>query len=202
MVVEMDAAQVPATRPAGVGAGRLRTIVVLVVAAIVIGAVAFLVDQPAAGVTKVDLPAGSGSAPAVGQVPPDFSGTAVDGTKVSLSGLKGAPVWLTFGASWCPDCRAEAPDVQAAFAAHKADGLKVVGVFIDEDASAVTSYAGKVGLTFPIVADEQEVLAAQYRTVGIPTHFFIGRDGTVREIRIGRLPPDEMEKLVQELLGS
>ncbi|MDQ1323895.1 MAG: cytochrome c biosis protein CcmG, thiol:disulfide interchange protein DsbE, partial [Chloroflexota bacterium] len=43
-------------------------------------------------------------------------------------------MWLTFGASWCPDCRVEAPDIEAAYQANKDKGLAVVGVFISESA--------------------------------------------------------------------
>ena len=202
----MDAAEVavevPVARPSSRGAGRLRTILVLAGAAILVVAAVWFVDQPAGGsnVRPGDTPVGD--APRVGDSPPDFSGTAIDGTAVSMAALRGQPTWLTFGASWCPDCRAEATDLQAAYAKYQPQGLAVLGVFIDEPESAVIDYAQRVGFTFPLVADTQGKIADVYRTYGIPIHFFIGRDGTIVDVRIGRLTPDDMEQLVQQIVNG
>src|SRR5664280_975379 len=197
----MDAMEVPASRPAGpAAAGRLRTLLVLAVVAILVGVVAWVVDKPTDdGVTLVPG-AAAGTAPRAGNVPPDFSATAIDGSAVSMAALKGQPTWLTFGASWCPDCRAEAPDLEATYAKYKAQGLAVLGIFIQEDQAAVLDYAKRVGFTFPMVADPSSRIADLYRTYGIPLHFFIGRDGVIREVRIGRLSAGDMEQLVQQIL--
>jgi cytochrome c biogenesis protein CcmG/thiol:disulfide interchange protein DsbE len=197
----MDAMEVPAPRPAGRGAARLRTIIVLAVAAILIGAAAWIVDRPTDdGVTLLPGAAPAGAPPRTGDVPPDFSATAIDGSAVSMAALKGQPTWLTFGASWCPDCRAEATDLQATYAKYRPQGLAVLGVFIDEPESAVADYAKRVGFTFPLLADPQSRIADMYGTYGIPIHFFVGRDGIIREVRIGRLTAGDMEQLVQQLL--
>jgi peroxiredoxin len=199
--MEMDATQVPVSRPATLGVGRLRTIVVLAVAAILVGAVAWVVDRPVDdGVTLLPGAAPAAAPPRIGDVPPGFEATAVDGTAVSMAALAGKPTWLTFGASWCADCRAEATDLQAIYAKYKTQGLSVLGIFINEDAAAVQDYAKHVGFTFPMVADPSGKIADLYRTYGIPLHFFIGRDGVIRDVRIGRLSPGDMEQLVQQLV--
>ncbi len=198
----MDAAQVPATRPSGLGAGRLRTILVLAAAAVLVVAAAWFVDQPSGGTNVRPGDAPTGEPPRVGDAPPDFSGTAIDGSAVSMAALKGQPTWLTFGASWCPDCRAEATDLQATFVKYQPQGLAVLGVFIDEPESAVAEYARRVGFTFPLLSDPQGKIADLYRTYGIPIHFFVGRDGTIRDVRIGRLTPDDMDQLVSQLVNG
>jgi cytochrome c biogenesis protein CcmG, thiol:disulfide interchange protein DsbE len=190
-------------RPVGRVAGRLQTVVVLVVTAVVIGAIAFLVGgQGDDGVTKVDLGGNvADAAPAVGAQPPDFTAVTYDGKTVNLSDYAGKPVWLTFGASWCPDCRSESPDVEATYEKYQAKGLVVLGVFISEPASDVAGYAQRAGLTFPIVVDQNTVIASSYRTLGIPTHYFIGTDGRVREIRIGALAADDMDRAVAAIMN-
>lgn len=199
----MDTLPVPASRASGVGAGRLRTLLVLAVAAVLIGVVTWVVDRPTDdGVTILPGQAPAGAPPAAGDALPDFSATATDGSTISIAGLLGKPVWLTFGASWCPDCRAEATDLQATYAKFKSQGLAVVGVFIQEDQAAVLDYAKHVGFTFPMVADPQSRIADLYRVYGIPIHFFVGRDGKVRDVRIGRLTPGDMEQLVQRLISG
>ena len=198
----MDAAQVPAPRPSGRGAGRLRTILVLTVVAVLVIFAAWYVDQPSGGSNVRPGEAPAGAPPRAGDVPPDFSATAIDGTTVSMAALSGQPTWLTIGGSWCPDCRAEALDLQATYAKYQPQGLAVLGVFIDEDEAAVSAYAKRVGFTFPMVADPQGTIADLYRVYGIPIHFFVGRDGAIRDVRIGRLTPDDMEQLVGQLVNG
>ena len=193
-----------ATGPAGRMAGRLQTIVVIAVVAVIVGVLAWSASGAGMsdGVTKIELPAGAAAnAPKVGAVPPDFSGVTADGTPISLSDYAGKPVWLTFGASWCPDCRVEAPDIEAAYQANKDKGLAVVGVFISESAADIASYASRAGLSFPITVDQQEAIAAAYRTMGVPTHFFIGPDGKVREVRIGALSKDDMARSIAAIMN-
>ena len=197
----MSAAGITA-RPGGRAAGRLQTAVVIAVTLVVIGVVTFLVGGPStSGVTPVDLTGHvSSAAPAVGGAPPDFKAVTYDGKPISLSDYAGKPIWLTFGASWCPDCRSEAPDVEAAYQKYKAQGLQVVAVFISEGASDIAGYAQRAGLTFPIAVDESTAIASAYRNLGIPTHYFIGADGRIREIRIGALHADDMDRAIAALL--
>ena len=193
-----------ATGPTGRMAGRLQTIVVIAVVAVIVGVLAWSASGAGMsdGVTKIELPAGAAAnAPKVGAVPPDFSGVTADGTPISLSDYAGKPVWLTFGASWCPDCRVEAPDIEAAYQANKDKGLAVVGVFISESAADIAGYASRAGLSFPITVDQQEAIAAAYRTMGVPTHFFIGPDGKVREVRIGALSKDDMARSIAAIMN-
>jgi cytochrome c biogenesis protein CcmG, thiol:disulfide interchange protein DsbE len=191
-------------RPAARPAGRLQTIVVLGVTAVVIAAAAYLAGGGLGkngGVTDVTLTGSvAAAAPVVGALPPGFTATTFDGKTVSLADYAGKPLWLTFGASWCPDCRTESPDVQAAYQKYKAQGLNVLAVFINEPATDIAAYAGRVGLTFPIAVDEQTQIASRYRTMGIPTHFFIGADGRIKDMRIGALAPSDMDGEIAAIL--
>ena len=193
-----------ASPPAGRVAGRLQTIVVIVMSVIVLGTLAYVASGPGAAdaLTQVELTGDtSGKIPVPGDVPPAFSAVDYNGAPVSLADYAGKPVWLTFGASWCPDCRTEAPDVQAMYEANRDKGLVVLGVFINETASEVAQYADRAGLTFPIAVDPNADIAAAYRSMGIPTHFFIGSDGKVREVRIGALSSDDMARAVAAIMN-
>lgn len=204
----MNAADAAIAVPvAGRVAGRLQTILVLAVTAVLIGAAAVALGSggfgPGGGVTQVNLTADvAGVAPVVGAIPPGFTARTYDGRTVSLADYAGKPLWLTFGASWCPDCRAEAPDVEAAYQKYQGQGLGILGVFISEPASDVADYAGRVGFTFPIAVDENTVIASRYRTMGIPTHLFIGADGRIKDIKVGALDPATMDREIQAILGS
>ena len=62
---------------------------------------------------------------APGTPAPDFTLIDLEGNLVSLSDFRGRNVVLVFWASWCPDCRAEVPDLKqmAASAATPHPGL-------------------------------------------------------------------------------
>lgn len=203
----MNAADAAAPASAtGRVAGRLQTVLVLVVTAVVIALAAFLIggaNQGSDGLTQVNLTGDvANAAPTVGGIPPSFTATTYDGKTVSLSDYAGKPLWLTFGASWCPDCRAEAPDVEAAYKKYQAQGLNILAVFISESSSDVAGYASRASLTFPIAVDQRTVIASTYRTMGIPTHFFIGADGKIRDVRIGALDVATMDSEVQAILAK
>lgn len=197
-----ETAPIRALRPASLGAGRLRTILVLAVVTVLVTAAAWYLDQPSGGSNVRAGAPPPGEPPRVGDIPPDFQATTVDGAAASIAALKGQPAWLTIGATWCPDCRAEAPDLQAAYAKYEPQGLAVLGIFIQEDEKAVVDFAKRVGFTFPMVADPQARIADLYRVYGIPMHFFVGRNGTIQDVRIGRLTPSEMEQLVEQLISG
>lgn len=201
---EVAAAEAARPSPAR---SRITTLAVLGITGAIILAVAFLSNQSAAtsadgALTQVNLTGtATGAAPTVGQAAPDFAAMTADGTPFKLSDLKGTPVWLTFGASWCQPCRAENPDIEAAYEKFKAQGIVVVQVFMSEEAKTVIDYAGRVGLTYTKIPDPSETLATQYRILGIPTHYFIDKTGVLRQMRIGSLDPAGMEQAVKGILG-
>lgn len=131
--------------------------------------------------------------PQPGQVAPDFTADAVDGSQVSLAGFRGHPVWLTFGATWCAQCRAEAPDIQAAYERARPSGAVVVAVYLEEDAAAVRTYTERVGMTFVHVPDPKAVVSSLYRVQGVPYHVFIGPDGVIDSVQFGILSREQMD---------
>jgi len=184
-----------------VGQSRLGTLLVLGVTAAVVMGGAYLIERPAAaqtGVSAVDVGPGNGPAPKIGSPAHDFSATTVDGKKVSLSSYKGSPVWLTFGASWCAACAAEAPDIESAYKRHQAEGVVVLAVSINEDSATALDYGKRIGLTFPQLADPDTAIASAYRVNGIPAHFFVDKSGILRAVKTGGLSSEQMDAALKE----
>ncbi|OGT25367.1 MAG: hypothetical protein A2Z17_04700 [Gammaproteobacteria bacterium RBG_16_66_13] len=144
--------------------------------------------------------AATGPAPKVGSPAPDFTVKLLDGQTVELADYQGEVVWINFWATWCPPCRAEMPDIQEVFETYRDQGLRVIALSIGEQRSDVQGYVDRTGLGFDIGLDSDTAIAARYRVVGIPTHYFVDRDGTLREIRIGALNKKGMEERVRKLL--
>ena len=183
--------------------GALRNIIATIIVGIAIVGIVWYFDSPSSAGSSQSITltaAASGPAPKVGREAPDFTVQTLDGETHALSEFRGQPVWINFWASWCPPCRAENPDIQAVYEANQAEGLVVLGVAIGEDDGTVRGYVERTGLTFDIGLDRGTDIAAKYRIVGIPTHFFIDRDGILREWRIGSMSRKVMEKKVAEIM--
>jgi peroxiredoxin len=188
-----------------VSPGPIRNLITAVVAGAVILGLIWYFDRPesALGSQAVRVTASANApAPRIGKEVADFQVLGVDGNSYRLSDFRGRPVWLNFWATWCPPCRAENPDIQAVYDANKDQGLVVLAISLGEDPDTVRGYANRTHLNYPMGIDQTTEIAALYRIVGIPTHFFIDRDGILREIRIGGLSKGVMEKKVRELMAT
>jgi peroxiredoxin len=121
--------------------------------------------------------------PKVGETAPDFETKDVYGNPVRLSQFHGQPIWLMFWGSWCPPCRAEFPDIQAAYAELEPLGIRMLGVSLRETAADAAAYAARNGATFLVLSDPDESdTGAVYPIYNFPTHIFIGADGTIRSV--------------------
>jgi len=127
------------------------------------------------------------SIPLKGHPAPDFTLQTMTGEPLALSDLRGKAVVLNFWATWCPPCRAEMPELQAAYAAYAPGGLVVLGVNQAEDRATVQAFLDELGLTFPVVLDTQYEAASRYSVNSLPTTFFIDRDGVIRDIVVGQM---------------
>lgn len=157
-------------------------------------------QDPAGQVSAVEIPDSGAPAPKVGEPAPTFAARSIAGDEVDLEALRGQPVWLLFNATWCANCRAEMPDVQAMHERYGND-VAIVSVFVSDTPSAVAGYSAQLGLTFPQVVDTGNQLGALYRVAGVPTHYFIAADGTLTAIDVGALSEGVMAERLQTLLG-
>jgi len=114
----------------------------------------------------------------VGKEAPDFTLPALDGGTVTLSQFRGRPVVLSVGASWCPDCRVEAPILQELHEGHPE--LVVLLVDPNEGVDTVRNFADEFGFTFPVLLDGDGAVSKLYQIVAIPTELFIDADGIIR----------------------
>jgi peroxiredoxin len=130
----------------------------------------------------------------VGSPAPDFVLTALDGGTVKLSQYLGQPVLLTFGATWCPDCRVEGPLLQELHIKHPE--LMIVLVDSKESGEIVQNYAGEFKITHPILLDPEGKTSDLYQITAIPTELFIDTRGIIRAKIIESVTP----KLLAEKL--
>lgn len=98
---------------------------------------------------------------APGDVAPDFTLPAADGTSVTLSDLRGRDVVVYFyPAAATPACTQQACDFRDSLASLAAAGYQVVGISPDP-VDKLTAFAHDEALSFPLLADpDRAVLEA------------------------------------------
>jgi|FLYL01.1.fsa_nt_gi peroxiredoxin len=156
-----------------------------------------------------------------GSLAPDFLLESLDGGTLRLSDLRGRPVVLNFWATWCKPCRLEMPRLVEAYERHRDQGLVVVGLNLQEGPAVIRPFAEDYGMDFPIVVDRDGDVGDAYRVGGVgtdrglPTTFFIDRDGVIRSVFTGpfledaggtavqgAIGADELESRIAEILGE
>lgn len=142
--------------------------------------------------------------PKLGEAAPDFVAPTVDGRLVRLSDLRGQPVWLNFWGSWCPPCRAEFPEMQAAYASElEPAGVRLLAIALDEPPAASAGFAARNDGTFPILTDPKRTLTgAAYPIANFPTHILIDREGIVRDIVLAPIDQEQIVARAQRIIAS
>jgi peroxiredoxin len=127
------------------------------------------------------------SAPATGFYAPDFTLPSLDGQSYSLSELRGRPILLNLWASWCLPCRAEMPALQRVYEEHQAQGFIVLAVNATNQDSpgAAAAFVEELGLSYPILLDEEGTVSRLYGLRALPTTFFIDAEGKIIEVIVG-----------------
>jgi peroxiredoxin len=144
----------------------------------------------------------TGIGPDLGRAP-EYAFTALDGTEVRSSELRGQVVVLNFWATWCGPCRLEMPSLQALHEDKHAEGVVVLGLSTDVGGgSAVAEFLDEHDITYPVGRATQEHRQAFGGIPGIPTTFVIDRDGTVRHKVVGYFAPPAMRAAVNRLLDD
>ncbi len=220
MVASSDDIGAARPRPGGfIGPFTRRQLAAALSAAAVVGLLLVLVTRPLIGDPTANQQTGPGTSFVVignqtqglspGQQAPDFAAadgsarvTDLDGNPLTIADLRGRPVWVIFWATWCPPCQAETPDIQRIWEEYRDDGLAIVAVDVQEPAEAVADYARTYGLTYPIGVDVTAEVMKAYAVFGLPTHYFIGREGTVRDRYFGPLQLDQMRERIEAIMSD
>jgi cytochrome c biogenesis protein CcmG, thiol:disulfide interchange protein DsbE len=117
-----------------------------------------------------------------GKPAPDF--TVSDGsTSVQLSKYRGKVVVLNFWATWCGPCIVELPSLLQLH--HDQPNLVILGVSIDEDPDAYTTFLARRHVDFITVRDPSQSAAKLFHTEMWPETYVIDRNGKIRSKYVG-----------------
>jgi len=113
---------------------------------------------------------------------PDFTLKDTEGKIFRLSAVKGKPVLIFFGTTWCPGCRSEIPNYKKAYETYSPRGLEVLYINIMEPAAKVSRFIKATGITYRTLLDEDGAVAERYGAVGVPTIVLVDRDGQLIKV--------------------
>ncbi len=136
--------------------------------------------------------------PLIGKPAPEFELTLIDGSKVTLSSLRGQVVVLNFWATWCVPCRAELPLLDSYYRATSKHGLRVFAVTTED---SVPVYRMKP-LFAALSITPAKRIKGRYPLIGnaVPTNYIIDRKGVVRYAKAAALDLDDLNANLLPLL--
>lgn len=147
------------------------------------------------------------SLPATGAPPaglPDTPFRDLDGQVRNLTEWGRGPAIVNFWASWCAPCQYEIPDLVRYQARYRNDGLRVVGIGLDE-ARPLRNVARTLGINYPVLLGDPGRHGRLLMRLGngrqiVPFTVVVDREGDVVYRHVGRFGDEEFETHVLPLL--
>ena len=130
-----------------------------------------LASNPFASLKMSRLPAGSMVAP--------FELTALDGTVVKSSELAGKVVLVNFWATWCEPCKEEMPSLARLQKQLDPAQFTLMTVTTDLQRQGIAHFLSQLGVSLPVLFDEDQEVSRSFMVRGLPTTIVIARDGTL-----------------------
>lgn len=171
--------------------------VLIAVVAVAAGAAGYLTREASRADTSVSVSA-EANAQLLALRLPD-----VNGAEQVLSQWLGKVVVVNFWATWCPPCLKEIPDFIEVSQRHSTEAVQFVGISIDRP-EAVKAFAEEFKVPYPLLLGSPNTLEMA-RGFGnspqaLPFTVIIDREGVIREVKLGTLNQEELERKIRALL--
>jgi cytochrome c biogenesis protein CcmG/thiol:disulfide interchange protein DsbE len=138
-----------------------------------------------------------------GEQAPAFSLPDLRGRSVALNNFRGKPVLLTFWASWCRLCVAEA-DLFSRLTREMGTRLVVLGLDVADDPEELQQFLKIRPLSYPllIAGEFLSPIPKTYDLVALPLTIVIDPDGNIIYLQSGFPPGGPLESRVRSLVAQ
>jgi peroxiredoxin len=121
-----------------------------------------------------------------------FTLSDTDSKHHSLVDYRNKIVVVNFWADWCPSCRKEFRKLQQVYDSLKTSGLEILAVNTGQSIEHVKQIQQEYDLTFPVLVDEESMIAKLYGVKGLPSSYFIDKRGVIRKVVVGWMKEEEI----------
>jgi thiol-disulfide isomerase/thioredoxin len=155
-----------------------------------------LAGDPFVSLKMSRLPVGSLAAP--------FELATLDGKVVKSSELAGKVVLVNFWATWCGPCKEEMPSLARLRKQLDPAQFVLLTVTTDLQRQGITHFLSQLGITLPVLFDEDQEVSRSFMVRGLPTTIVIARDGTLVGRAVGPRAWDSPEAVavIQQAMES
>ena len=138
------------------------------------------------------------------QVPVHFSLKDIEGRYVSNADYAGRVVLVDVWATWCRPCSESLPYYGELQRRYHDQGLRVVGVSVDEKSDHVRDFVRPYQLPFRVLWDPEGTLAESAGLTSMPSMLLLGKNGEVLYRHDGFVPKDRdaIEAAVKSALAT
>ena len=139
--------------------------------------------------------------PSGSRTAPPFSLKDTNGNIYSSAQLTGKPVAINFFATWCPPCREEIPGFVEVYNKHKGKGFELIGISLDTDTREnMPGFIMNNKVDYRILFGDLDTARAYGGVAALPTTFFVGKDGKIKNVHVGYMDKESFDKEVRKLL--
>jgi cytochrome c biogenesis protein CcmG/thiol:disulfide interchange protein DsbE len=124
----------------------------------------------------------------------------ISGNTINTAQYDGSVVLVNFWAAWCTPCAEEIPKLVALQDKYRAQGLRILGISMDDRDSVLREFYQKNKMNYSVVAGTERIAQAYGGILGLPTTFLISRDGYIRAKHPGLADFTKLEQEVVALL--
>jgi thiol-disulfide isomerase/thioredoxin len=117
----------------------------------------------------------------IGGAAPALKVPELTGASFDLGALRGKVVIVNFWATWCSPCRAEMPVLDAFYRAHRAQGVELLGLSIDEASDQPKVREVMQRFSYPAALMAQAKENGFGSPVAVPITYVIDAKGVIRE---------------------
>jgi len=136
----------------------------------------------------------------------DYAARDLDGGSIALSDLRGRPALLNLWASWCLPCREEIPVLMEIHERYAGRGLRVLGVSLDDAASAqsVRAFVRENRIPYTNLHDPEGLAYQVFGLSMLPATFLIDDRGHIVWRRHGAIHRDDpdLERALETLFAG
>jgi thiol-disulfide isomerase/thioredoxin len=139
---------------------------------------------------------------------PDLSGTTIDGKHLDVADYKGKVVVVNVWGSWCPPCRAEAPNFVKVAGDTAGKGVQFVGINTrDTSTDPARAFEKQYGVTYPSLYDPTGKLMLRFKRgtlnpQAIPSTLIIDRNGKIAARTLQALTEDKLREMIAPVVAE